>query len=95
MLRIDPDEKINLDKQNSIFPNSTLTSPMTIIELFTKSYVDSSHEINRTRRGSSSVFNEQDNEFDSKKLTNLDSTTIIRNPSSDNKVSNKNMLMPQ
>ena len=37
----------------------------------------------------SSVFNDQDNEFDNNKLPTLDSVTINRNLSSDNEVSNK------
>ena len=41
MLRLDPDEKLKLDEQDSIILNSTLTLPKTIIELPTKSYVDS------------------------------------------------------
>ena len=47
LLRLDPDEKL---KQDSINLNSTLTSPKTIIELPTKSYVDSLHESSRNRR---------------------------------------------
>ena len=47
------------------------------------------HEINRNRRDLSSVFNDQDNEFDNNKLTNLDSITVNRDPSSDNKLANK------
>ena len=43
LLRLDPEEKINLDEQDSIILNSTLTSPKTIIELPTRSYVDSLH----------------------------------------------------
>ena len=35
------------------------------------------------------MFNDQDNEFDNNKLTNLDSVTVNRNPTSDNEVSNK------
>ena len=58
-----------------MIPNFILTSPKTIIELPTKSYVDSLHESNRNRRDLSSVFNDQDNEFDNNKLTNLDSVT--------------------
>ena len=54
-----------------------------------RSYVDGLHEIIRNRRGLSSVFNDQDNEFDNNKLTILDSVTVNRNPSSDNEVSNK------
>ena len=59
------------------------------MELPTKSYVDSLHEINRNRRDLSSVFNDQDNEFDNNKLTNLDSVTVNRNPSSENELSTK------
>ena len=51
LLRLDPDEKLKLDEQNSILLNSSLTSPRTIIELPTKSYVDSLHgEKERSRR---------------------------------------------
>ena len=144
LLRLDPDEKL---KQDSIFPNSTLTSPKTIIEIPTKNYVDNIlndpsiikntdnvdfndkyidyirwirvnevptwkndltpkvyvdnairgvigyvdnlHKINRNRRDLSSFFNDQDNEFDNFKLTNLDSVIVNRDPSSDNKLANK------
>ena len=41
MLRSDPIEKLKVDEQDTIVLNSTLTSPKTIIELPTKSYVDS------------------------------------------------------
>ena len=54
-----------------------------------KSHVDGLHKINRNRRDFSSVFNNQDNEFDNNKLSNLDSVTVNRNPSSDNEVSSK------
>ena len=54
-----------------------------------KSYIDNLHEINRDRRDLSSVFNDQDNEFDNNKLTNLDSITINRDPNLDNELSNK------
>ena len=53
LLRLDfPLEKLHLDgKLDSIFLNSSITSPRTIIELPTKSYVDSLHEENeRSRR---------------------------------------------
>ena len=89
LLRLDPDEKLKLDEQDSIILNSTLTSSKTIIELPTKSYVDSLHESSRNRRDLSSVFNDEDNEFDNNNLTNLDSVTVNRDPSSDNEVSNK------
>ena len=66
-----------------------MTSPNTIIELPTKSYVDSLHESSRNTQDFSSVLNEQDNEIDNNKVTNLDSVTVNRNPTSDNEVSNK------
>ena len=40
MLRLDPDEELKLDGQDSIVLNSTLTVPETILELPTKSNVD-------------------------------------------------------
>ena len=65
LLRLDPDEKLKLDEQDSVIHKSNLTSRKTIIELPTKSYVDSLHESRRKRRDLSSVFNDQDKEFDS------------------------------
>ena len=52
LLRLDRKEMLHLDgKLDSIFLNSSLTSPRTIIELPTKSYVDSLHgENERSRR---------------------------------------------
>ena len=35
------------------------------------------------------MFNDQDNEFDNKKVTNLDSVVVNRNPISDNELANK------
>ena len=89
LLRVDPKSDIHFGKLDSIFVNSPITSPRTIIELPTRSYVDSLHEINRDRRDLSSVFNDQDNEFDNNKLTNLDSITVNRDPNLDNELSNK------
>ena len=48
--RLDPEEKLNLDEQDSIILNSSLTSPITKIELPTKSYIDSLHEENERNR---------------------------------------------
>ena len=196
LLRLDPDEKSNLDGQKSKIPNSTLTTPKTIIEVPTKNYVDNkfndpsvkknnahidlndrnitnarfilvnqwpqidSHltpklyvdnaidyltlvrsnqdndfnntnltninsitlnkqavndnevitkayvdqyhrEIERSRRNlgidfyhesSDLVKNNQDKDFNDNKLTNIDSITVNRNPSSDKKVSNKKYI---
>ena len=38
LLRLDPDEKLKLDKRGYILLNSTLTSPKTILEIPTKYY---------------------------------------------------------
>ena len=92
LLRLDPDVKLKLDEQDSIVLNSTLTSPKTMIDLPTKSYLGSLHENSRNRRDLSSVLNDQDNEFDINKLTNLDSVTVNRDPSSDNVLANKNYI---
>ena len=85
LLRLDPDEKLNIE-HDSINPNSKLTSPKTIIEIPTKRYVDSLSEKRRKTRYFSTVFNDQDKEFDNNKLTKLDSITVIRDPSTDNKL---------
>ena len=37
LLGLEPDEKLKLNGQDCIIPNSTLTSPWTIIEITTKS----------------------------------------------------------
>ena len=83
---------MKLDEQDSLTLNSALLTHKRLIELPTKSYVDSLHESSRNRRDLSSVFNDQDNEFDNNKLTNLDSVTINRNPSSDNEISNQKFV---
>ena len=92
LLGLDPDEKMKLDEQDFIILNSTFTKPKTILEIPTKSYVDSSHETNRNRRDLSPAFNDQDNEFDKNKLTNLDSVTVNRNPNLDNELANKKYI---
>ena len=90
--KLGPNEELNLDEQDSKIPISSLTSPKTIVEIPTKSYVDSLNEINRNRRDLSSVFNDQHNEFDSNKLTNLDSIKVNRDLSSDNELANKKYI---
>ena len=51
LLRVDPKSDIHFGKLDSIFVNTPITSPRTIIELPTRSYVDSLHEGNeRSRR---------------------------------------------
>ena len=89
VLRLDPNEQSELAEQGSIVLNSTLTSPKTILDSPIKSYVCSLHEGNGKRCDLSSVFIDQDNEFDNIKLATLDSVSVKRNPSSDNELSNK------
>ena len=89
LIGLDLDEKLKLDEQDSKILNSTVTSPKTIIELTTKSVVDSLKENNKKRRDLSSLFDNQDNEFDKNKLTKLDSITVNREPSSDDELANK------
>ena len=83
MLRLDANEKLKLEKQESIVLNSTLTSPKMIIVVATKVFVDLSSEKDRSRRDMSKVFNDPDKEFDDEKRTNLNSITLNRNPSTD------------
>ena len=40
LLRIDPDERLKLDEQDSIVLSSSLTLPKSVIKLPTKSFVD-------------------------------------------------------
>ena len=84
LLRLDLEKKLNPDEQHSMFLKSILTSSKTILEIPNKNYVDSLHESSKNRRDLTSVFNDQDNDFDNNKLTNMESTTVNRNPSSDN-----------
>ena len=79
LLRLDPDEKLKLDDRISIFLISTLTSPKMKIEIPTKSYVDSLHKNSGNRRDLSSVFNDEDNDLDDNKITNLDNELVNKN----------------
>ena len=68
-------------------------------QVITKANVDQFHQENgRSRRGFGLSFyreevdlvkTNQDDDFNDKKVTNLDSITVIRNPSLDNKLANK------
>ena len=102
LLRLDSNEILDLDNQDSILLNSTLIEPKTIIELPMKAYIDRLHEENeRNRRdlgidfyneSDNLVKNNQDNNLNDKKLTNLDSITVNRNPTLDNELSNKKYM---
>ena len=102
LLRLDPDETLDLDNQESIILNSTLTEPKTIIEIPTKDYIDSLQEENeRSRRdlgidfydeSSDLVKNNQSNDFTDNIILNVRSIQINDDPSNDNHVSNKKYI---
>ena len=92
----------NLTNINSISSNKQSENDT---EVVTKAYVDEFHNDNeRTRRdleldfydkSSDLVKNNQDNDLNDKKLTNLDSLTVNRDPSSDNELSTKKYVDDQ
>ena len=89
----------NLTNINSITLNTQAVNDNQVI---TKAYVDQFHqEKERSRRdlgidfyneSSDIVKNNQDNDFNSNKLTNINSITINSNPTDDNHVSNKKYI---
>ena len=102
LLRLHLDENLKLDEQDSINLSSSLTSPKTIIEIPTESYIDSLHQENEQSRRDSCIdfcdessdlvkYN-QDNDLNGIKLTNLNSVTVNRNPNSDKELVNKKYL---
>ena len=89
----------NLTNINSITLN---TQAVNDNEVITKAYVDQFHDHNeRNRRdlgidfyneSNDIVKNNQDNDLNDNKLTNIDSLTVNRNPISDNEVTNKKYM---
>ena len=86
----------NLTNINSISLNKQAENDN---EVITKAYVDQFHQENVWSRrdvgigfydkSSDLVKNNQENDFNDNKLTNIDSNTVNRDPTSDNEVSNK------
>ena len=93
MLGLGPVENLKLDEQDSMIPNSTLTSPKASIKIPTKSYVDSLYGNSRNRGDLSPVSNNQDNEIDNNNLTNLVCIAVNRNPTIDNEILNKKYVV--
>ena len=89
LLRLDPDENLKLDEQDSIILNSTLTSPRMIREMPTKSLVDVLSENDRNKRKMSTAFNDRVIGFDDNKSTNWHIITVKRHTTSDNELSKK------
>ena len=89
----------NLTNINSITLNKQAENDN---EVVTKAYVDQFHQENeRSRRdvgldfydeSSDLVKNNQDDDFNVNKITNIDSVTVNRNPSSDYELSNKKYI---
>ena len=89
----------NLTNINSIAVNKQAENDN---EVITKAYVDQFHQENeRSRRDVGLSFyneeadlvkNNQDNDFNNNKITNIDSITINNNPTDDNHVSNKKYI---
>ena len=94
--------KYNLTNINSITLNKQAENDN---EVITKSYVDQFHQENeRTRRDLGISFynesfnivkNNQDNDFNNNKLTNINSITINKNPTNNNHVCNKKYVDDQ
>ena len=92
----------NLTNINSI---TSIAQAVNDNQVITKAYVDQFHQENeRSRRdlgidfydeSSDLVKNNQDNDFNDKKLTNINSITINNNPTDDNHVSNKKYIDDQ
>ena len=77
LLRIDPDEKLNLNKQDSILLNSTLTSPKTIIEVPTKNYVDKNFNDPSINRNNAHV-DLNDENLDNGRFVKVNSMPAVR-----------------
>ena len=99
VVRNNQDNDFSINNLTNIISITLNTQAVNDNQVITKAYVDQFHQKNgRSRRdlgidfyreSSVIVKNNQDNDLNDKKLTNLDSITINRNPSSDNEVSNK------
>ena len=86
LVTLDPNGEFKLDEQDSIILYSSLKSLKAIIEIPTKAYVDSLSENGRNRQDKSKRFNHQYDEIDNNKLTNIDTITISRNPTTNDEV---------
>ena len=102
LLRLDPNEILDLNNQDSILLNSTLNNLKTIIELPTKAYIDGLHDANeRSRRdlgidfydeSDNLVKNNQDNNFNNNIISNIQSIEINNDPTNNKHGINKKYL---
>ena len=89
----------NLTNINSITLNNQAVNDNQVI---TKAYVDQFHQENERSRqdvgldfydeSNDLVKNNQDNDFNDKKLTNIDSVVVNREPTNDNELANKKYI---
>ena len=80
MSRLDPDEKL---KQDSIFFNTTLTSPKTIIEVLTRNYNDNEFNDPSIMKNTDHV------DFNDKNLDNVGSVITNKRPGLENHLTPK------
>ena len=102
LLRLDPNEILDLNNQDSILLNSTLNNLKTIIELPTKAYIDGLHDQNeRSRRNlgidfydesDNLVKNNQNNNFNNNIISNIQSIEINNDPTNNKHGINKKYL---
>ena len=77
LLRLDSDEKLNLDEQDSTVFSSSLTLPKTLIALPTKSYLDSRLSDPSINRNNTHVdFNDKNN--DNVRVVKVNSMPAVR-----------------
>ena len=96
LVRNNQDNDFNNHNLTKINSNTLNTQAVTDNQVITKAYVDQFHQDNeRSRRDLGIYFydesgdllkNNQDNDFNDKKFTNIDSITVNRNPSSNNEL---------
>ena len=99
LVRNNQDNDFNNNNLTNINSITLYTQAVSYNQVITKAFIDQFHQENeRSRRdvgldffneSKDLVKNNQDNDLNDNKLTNLDSITINRNPTSDNEVSNK------
>ena len=99
LVRINQDNDFNNNNLTNINSITLNTQAINDNQVITKAYVDQFHQENgRSRRdleidfydeSDDIVKSNQDNDLNDSKLTNLDSITINRNPTSDNEITNK------
>ena len=103
LVRNDQDNDFNNNNLTNINSITLKTQAVNDNQVITKAYVDQFHQENeRSRRdlridfyneSSDLVKNNQDNDINDNKIANIDSITINNNPTDDNHVSKKKILM--